>query len=99
MDLLGSPFGRSGRKGGGCLSCLRGEEEAGVLHRRREGHLRVDSTSRVQFRCVRHLQPSFKTETKHHQSINEMSRVPPFLLLPVLFVIYAYKTVLVFIML
>lgn len=32
MDLLGSPLGRSGRKGGGCLSCLRGEDEAGVLH-------------------------------------------------------------------
>lgn len=58
----------------------------------------MDSTSSVQFRCVRHLHPSFKTETKHHHSINEMSLFLPFPL-PVLFVIYAYKTVLVFIML
>ena len=39
----------------------------------------MDSTSSVQFRCVRHLHPSFKTEAEHHHSINEMSLLPLFL--------------------
>lgn len=56
----------------------------------------------MQFWCARNLHPSLKaktrTKTKHHHSINEISRSPPFSL-PVLFVIYVFKTVWVFIML
>lgn len=97
-SLLGSPL-----EGGALFSEERTRQVLGAVHLLLVGLVRMGKTSRVQVWCAGHFHPSLKNKnknqkTKHHHSINEISRSPPFSL-PVLFVIYVSKTVWVFIML